>query len=919
MADELTIKVSAKLDEGSVSGIQSQLDGLSKNNKNKIQIQVDDRVVTDSIKSIQNSLNQLTSKPYRIELQIDQSIINNINSITNSLNQAVNNVQRSVGQQLSNIRTSPVSGNYTGISKVIQKGKVNELTGFEATSEIEKRNLALGETLTIYKELKKEQDEEIGRMEEVSRQYETNYELQAKAQEKAALDLQKQQEKIQGYITQQRNAQNNLLSSTLNQKDALDKDSPYGQKALESIFKYQKAIDDLEKGSTQYNADTRRELATLYNTAKNTIKEQKALQQLDIQRQQSEQKASDYNSKKMSDANIAMENLKSKAFNQNNPLTGDFKKNAEDAIAEWKTKIDEIQGYSKKMTQEQENALKEAQAKAQRTVLEQQKAQWQGDKLAAKDVGQKVANAEWGLDIRVEELKQAGQYSDEAKAKIQELRNSLAQVGDQKGFNEWSKQLQQFNQEIELANQKTKTTVSQDNFNLDVAAVTKQFDELKQKYKEITDSNAQLGNAEVSDRIQRIGESLNNISPQNISTVRKELRALNGEINAIQSSPSMMGQNLADSIGAGQIEQIQNLTNILSNLPSDISGAGVENLKQELSTLASEYNNLMTQLQSGNLTSDQFTDLSNKVKELDDRLKQASNAAKMFQDGFKNEQALEKYNLNVENLNNRFERLKQKYDEFVQSNPGKASADLEQRFAAVKQALENGDPTNLSTVTAMMRNLATATTNVVTPAQSLSQILTQNLGGVGQYLARFTSAFYIINTSIRTIKSMVNEVKALDTSLVELQKVTSLSGDSLEQFTDNAYKTGKEVGRTGKDVIDAVTTFSRAGYNLEESNTLAQAALTMTNVGVDIPNTEAAASDMISILKAFDKQADESMQVIDELYNVANKEPLDFGNITQMLVTAGGTLAQTNTSLEETMGLLTGGFATLRDTSVANG
>ena len=200
MADELTIKVSAKLDESSVSGIQSQLDGLSKNNKNKIQIQVDNRAVTDSIKSIQNSLNQLTSKPYRIELQIDQSIISNINSITNSLNQAVNNVQRSMGQQLSNIRTSHVSGNYTGVSKVIQRGKVDEINGFEATSEIEKRNLALGETLTIYKELKKEEDDEIGRMEETSRQYETNYELQAKAAAKAHEQAIQEEAKYRAYI-----------------------------------------------------------------------------------------------------------------------------------------------------------------------------------------------------------------------------------------------------------------------------------------------------------------------------------------------------------------------------------------------------------------------------------------------------------------------------------------------------------------------------------------------------------------------------------------------------------------------------------------------------------------------------------------------------------------------------------------------
>ena len=93
----------------------------------------------------------------------------------------------------------------------------------------------------------------------------------------------------------------------------------------------------------------------------------------------------------------------------------------------------------------------------------------------------------------------------------------------------------------------------------------------------------------------------------------------------------------------------------------------------------------------------------------------------------------------------------------------------------------------------------------------------------------------------------------------------------------------------------------------------------MTNIGVDIPNVESAASDMISILKAFDIQAEESMDVIDKLYNVANKEPLDFGNITQMLVTAGGTLAQSGTKLEESIGLLTGAFATLRNSSVANG
>jgi hypothetical protein len=771
------------------------------------------------------------------------------------LNQTVNNVQRSIGQQLSNINTSPINGNYTGVSKVIQRGKVNELTGFEATSEIEKRNLALGETLTIYKELKKEQDEEIGRMEETSRQYETNYELQAKAAAKAHEQAIQEEARYRTYV---------------------DKENAKAQKEQEALTRQQqqqqaKVQKERERNSSMYTG-------------------------MFDQITKEEQKAIDYNLKKQSDAEIALANLQSKAFSQNNPLTGNFKTSAENAIAEWKAEIDKIQSYSQKMTQEQENGLKKAQANAQRIVLEQQKAQWQGDKLAAKDVSQKVTNAEWGLDIRIEELKQAGQYSDEAKTKIEALRASLAQVGDQKGFNEWSKQLQQFNQEIKLSQAQTKTGILTDNFNLDVAAVTKQFDELKQKYKEITDSNAQLGKVEIGDRIQRISDSLNNINPQNISTVRKELNALKGDIDAIQVPKDISGEisNYASKIDL-RIESLKQVNQYTGDAKAALDG-----LKESLGRVSDE----------------------NGLKEWVESYKMIFQELNQMQAESKTNTALKGMEIDAKNLSSQFDNLVKKYREITAANPSKADAGIEGTISRLQDMLNNLDMSKLDpNVLKLFRKELIGLGREINglQPQTLSQVLTQNLGGVGQYLARFTSAFYIINTGIRTIKSMVNEVKELDTSLMELQKVTNMSGDSLVQFTDDAYKTGKEVGRTGKDVIDAVTTFSRAGYNLEESNELAKAALTMTNVGVDIQSTEAAASDMISILRAYDKQANESMQVIDELYNVANREPLDFGNITDMLVTAGGTLAQTNTSLEETMGLLTGAFATMRDTSVANG
>ena len=262
----------------------------------------------------------------------------------------------------------------------------------------------------------------------------------------------------------------------------------------------------------------------------------------------------------------------------------------------------------------------------------------------------------------------------------------------------------------------------------------------------------------------------------------------------------------------------------------------------------------------------------------------------------------------------KFEQLQRQYENLAKSNP-----EIAARFSEVKQNIDGMDPTNIQNVSREVNNLAKECGNASGQSAGLRGALQDAFGGFGTYLARFTSSYFIITKTIQGIKSMVNSVKEVDTSLVELQKVTNLTGTSLSQFTEQAYQAGANLGRTGQDVIDATTTFSRAGYDLQEAAQLAQSALVMTNVGVDIPNIESAASDMISILKAFDVQAEESMSVIDKLYNVANKEPLDFGNITEMLVTAGGTLAQTGTTLEETMGLLTGGYATLRDTSVANG
>lgn len=843
MADDLSITLKVDLDEGSLSGVQDKINGITKEKDNKIKLKLDTNI-NKQISNLKSQLNDISGKVYPIKFQIDTSTINSIQNLTNSLNQAFVNVQRNIGQIGNSLNVGNISGGYTGTSKLIQRGKIDELGQFEATSEIEKQNLALGERLTIFRELKKEQDEEIGRMEETSRQYETNYEEQAKAAKQAYDQQIKEEAKYRTYVEKENEKalkeQNKIQEQQKREEEKAQKERERNSSMYAGLYdQIDRKEAQEEKKARDYD---RREREKAAKEEERLIKQQQREQEkLQANRDREQSSLSSFFIGKGEDTDRTIANWKSKiedlytdAFKLENPLTGEFAKPVDEAITTIRQKVSDLEDSGVLVTSKMKDQINSEIKAIGRLYEEQYDKNYPDTKQKSVDTRESVDRYTSRLNKAQNELQQMGMLSDQLKANIDEVRQGFASVGQEDGdsLGQW----------------------------------VDKFGTLQQKIAEF------------------------------------------------KSSVEGQSMKLDFEIESNQLSQIDSLTEKLNSLPESLSGSGVAAAKEELATLATEYKNVITQLQGDNLTQEQFNALAQKAEELDSRLKQVANSAKIFNDGFKNSQDIQKYEQKVSGIQDNFEKLERTYEDLAAKNP-----EIAQRFEDVRNSIQNIDPMNVTEVSSEVTNLAKACSNAAGESSGLRGALSNAFGGVGQYLARFTSAFYIINKGIQTVKSMVNEVKSLDTSLVELQKVTNLSGESLTQFTDNAYKTGKEVGRTGKDVIDAVTTFSRAGYNLEESNQLAKAALTMTNVGVDIPNTEAAASDMISILKAFDKQANESMQVIDKLYNVANKEPLDFGNITEMLVTAGGTLAQTNTSLEESMGLLTGGFATLRNSSVANG
>lgn len=187
-----------------------------------------------------------------------------------------------------------------------------------------------------------------------------------------------------------------------------------------------------------------------------------------------------------------------------------------------------------------------------------------------------------------------------------------------------------------------------------------------------------------------------------------------------------------------------------------------------------------------------------------------------------------------------------------------------------------------------------------------------------------TTVFY---QTIHTIKDMINEVTELDGALVELKKVTDLEGESLQRFTKEAYAAGENVAKTGTEMVEAATSFAKAGYSEDQILQLGEVAAMYTNIADEAISSADAADFIIAQLKAFNlesKDMNETLNnayhIIDAVNEVSNNFAVSSSDIATNLGKASSVMANAGNSMEQMIGLMTAGTEVTRNASkVANG
>lgn len=217
-------------------------------------------------------------------------------------------------------------------------------------------------------------------------------------------------------------------------------------------------------------------------------------------------------------------------------------------------------------------------------------------------------------------------------------------------------------------------------------------------------------------------------------------------------------------------------------------------------------------------------------------------------------------------------------------------------------------------------NLQKQFNTIKAQAKAVSNMSTGFLGNLKTQLKdafinmmRYQLAYEIIQRATNAFKSMADEVMTLNKNLTEFNKVADLSAEKLSEFSDKAYDAANEVGRIGTDMIEAATEFKRAGYSLEDSLDMGRSALLMTNVADGISQTSDAASTLIAVLKGFNIDQSDIITIVDKMNSVSNQSPVGFDNLADGLERVSGTMNQAGNSIDETIGLLTGGYAQLRN------
>ena len=167
----------------------------------------------------------------------------------------------------------------------------------------------------------------------------------------------------------------------------------------------------------------------------------------------------------------------------------------------------------------------------------------------------------------------------------------------------------------------------------------------------------------------------------------------------------------------------------------------------------------------------------------------------------------------------------------------------------------------------------------------------------------------VVYGPIKAFREALTTLKAVDTEMVNVQKVTDYSNTQMKELEENAYSLASAYGRTADEIASMYTTFARAGYLGGELDSMTELGTLLANIG-DI-SQDTASKFLLAVDAAWKLNGSESelMTVMDGLNEITNKNAVDMEGLTSGITVAGSVFAEAGESVQTFSALVGAGIA----------
>ena len=304
-----------------------------------------------------------------------------------------------------------------------------------------------------------------------------------------------------------------------------------------------------------------------------------------------------------------------------------------------------------------------------------------------------------------------------------------------------------------------------------------------------------------------------------------------------------------------------------------------------------------------NAGEDEIRDYINSVDQIADEFKKVKASAETaFKniDDFLTAKNAEKVQNSLEKRWNDTYASVQKY---LTSNPRiKDNITLYKQYEDILNTFNNIKPSSdvLSKVTKDFSQLK----STVREAGIEGQTFGQKFKGMFEKFGTWGIVTRIMMTAYRIAGRLFTATKDVDTSMVNLRKVSNETEEAYTRFLKNAGKEAKNLGTTITELTEATATFSRLGYGLDDASKLGEVATMYSKVAENL-SPEDASNSIISTMKAFRMTAEDAESIIDRFNYVGNNFAISSADIGAALQRSAASLSVAGNSLDESIALIT--------------